>query len=250
MGSLLNIRCQDCVFQNIQAVVFDKDGTLADSHAFLWKLGNWRLQFLEKQVPGIQASLRAAFGMSNGKVEPMGLLAIGTRRENEIAAAAYLAAAGYEWIEALTSVRTAFRAADRELGRKADETPLFAGVLQTLQKLCEADCKIGMLSADTTANVKDFVKRYQLESYFHLQQGTDDQPGKPDPFLFWQACQKFNVAPQQVLMIGDSSADIEMARAAGAAGCIAVAWGWTPPTQLRGASVTISHLNEIQIERI
>jgi phosphoglycolate phosphatase len=247
---LITIRCQNCVFRDVQAVLFDKDGTLADSHAFLWNLGDRRLQILETQVPGIYNPLQAAFGMKDGSVEPMGLLAIGTRRDNEIAAAAYVAAVGYQWTEALAIVRTAFAVAEGALGRKADQTPLFDGGLAILKHLAQVDCQIGILSADTTPNVEDFVNRYQLDPYLHLQQGTDNQPGKPDPSLFWQACQKLNVLPQQVLMVGDSSADIEMAQAAGAAGCIAVSWGWTSPTQLRGATVTISHFNEIQIEEI
>ncbi|MEM9092960.1 MAG: HAD family hydrolase, partial [Cyanobacteria bacterium P01_F01_bin.53] len=77
--------CNDIGFKNIEAVLFDKDGTLADSHAFLKKLAGTRAYLLEQQVPGVADSLMAAFGCQGEAYDPAGLMAVGTRYENEIA---------------------------------------------------------------------------------------------------------------------------------------------------------------------
>ena len=69
---------------------------------------------------------------------------------------------------------------------------------------------------------------------------------KPDPALFIQACQTLGVEPNHTLMVGDSVGDIEMARQAGAAGCIGICWN-REAAHLRSANVLISHLEEIKL---
>jgi phosphoglycolate phosphatase len=233
-------------FQQIQAVIFDKDGTLANSELFLSKLGQRRSHLIDAQIPGIGRSLLTAFGLTENQLNPAGMLAVGTRRESEIAVAAYVAQTGRAWVESLMLAHSAFVEADRNLSRKADYTPLIDGSLKLVQALAAVNLKIGILSSDITANVADFAQKYQLADYIQLQMGTDTAITKPDPILFWQACELLGVAPAKTLMIGDSEADIVMARAAGAAGCIGMTGGWTNPVQLT-ADVAIAHFDEIQI---
>ena len=70
---------------------------------------------------------------------------------------------------------------------------------------------------------------------------------KPDPALFRQACQTLGVEPSATLMVGDSVGDIEMARNAGAAGCIGICWRNPVAAHLQTADVAIATLDEIQI---
>jgi phosphoglycolate phosphatase len=244
---LATIQCGVVQFQDIQAVVFDKDGTIANSQDFLRNLGQKRARLIDAQIPGVQEPLLMAFGLQDGELNPAGLLAVGTRLENLTAAAAYVAETGRDWVEALGIVRSAFLEADKVLKRKADSTPLFDGVLELLQSLSTAGVKTGILSADSTANVQDFVARYELEPLVQLQMGIDIGPPKPDPTLFCQACEALGVASGAALMVGDSVADLEMARAAKAGGCIGVTWGWTKSVSLKQADVLINSLAEIQV---
>jgi phosphoglycolate phosphatase len=244
---LVTIRCREVTFPNIQAIIFDKDGTLEDSQLFLRELGQKRARLIDAQIPGIGEPLLMAFGINGGTFDPTGLMAVGSRRENEIAAAAYIAETGRGWLESLAIARNAFEEADRYLQETANTSPLFAGSLEVLKFLYEAGLKLGILSAATTARVKAFVKRHQLEPYILLQQGVDDGPSKPDPVLLLQACQTLGVEPAFTLMVGDSVGDIEMARRAGAAGCIGIYWGTPAAAHLEAADVVISQLDEIQI---
>lgn len=244
---MATIRCGSKTFQNIQAVLFDKDGTLADAESFLKSLGQKRSRLVDAQVPGVQEPLLMAFGLEADQLNPAGLLAVGSRRENEIAAAAYVAETGRDWLESLEIAHSGFAEADKYLKRKADHTPLIDGGLDLLKSLTIAELKVGFLSSDTTENVQDFVRKYQLESYIQLQIGTDQGPTKPDPVLFQQACTALGVAPEATLMIGDSQADIKMACAAGAAGCIGFTGGWTTPLHLDSADVAIAQFDEVQV---
>jgi len=243
---LVTIRCRDVTFSNIQAVIFDKDGTLEDSQVFLRELGQKRSRIIDAQIPGIGEPLLMAFGINGDTLDPTGLMAVGSRRESEIAAAAYIAETGRGWLEALKIARNAFEEADRYF-KDATTSPLFAGSLEVLKYLSDVGLKLGILSAARTSRVQAFVKFHQLEPYIQLQQGVDEGPSKPDPALFLQACHTLGVEPASTLMVGDSVGDIEMARRAGAAGCIGICWGNPAAAHLETADVAIAQLDEIQL---
>ena len=243
---MVTIQCGSVRFQAIEAIVFDKDGTLANSQDFLRNLGQKRARLIDAQIPGVQEPLLMAFGL-NGKLNPAGLMAVGTRLENEIAAAAYIAETGRDWVEALRIARSAFEEAEQILKHKAAQTPLFEGTLDLLQRLAVHPIKVGILSADTTANVQDFIACYELESLVQLGIGLDAEPGKPDPTAFFKICNLLGVAPNAVLVVGDTIADLEMARAAQAAGFVGVSWGGLSMTKLAPTEALISNFAELQV---
>ena len=221
---MVTLRCGNTIFQDIEAVIFDKDGTLADSAAFLRQLGQRRARLLDAQVPGVQEPLLMAFGLERDRIAPNGLLAVGTRYENEIAAATYVAETGRNWLESLEIAKSAFQEADQFFKPKAAHTPLFPGVREALQALHVAGLKIGILSADTTANVEEFVQIHQLQPFVNHCLGTDQPPTKPDPVLLYRVCDKLGVSPDQSLSVGDALLDLKMAGAAGVAGFLALNW--------------------------
>ncbi len=243
---MVTIRCRDVTFPNIKAVIFDKDGTLEDSQEFLRNLGQKRSRLIDAQIPGVGEPLLMAFGINGNTLDPTGLLAVGSNRENEIAAAAYIAETGRGWLESLGIAHRAFDEANRVL-KTAAPSSLFVGCLEVLQVLSAAGLKLGILSAASTQQVQAFVERHQLENYVQLKMGVDTGPSKPDPVLFLQACQKLGVEPSFTLMVGDSAGDIEMARRAGAAGCIGICWGLPQAAHLGAADVAIAQLDEIQV---
>ena len=242
---MATIQCKDVKFSNIQAIIFDKDGTLEDSQEYLRALGQKRSRLIDAQIPGTGEPLLMAFGILDDKLDPTGLLAVGSRGETEIAAAAYIAETGRGWLESRAIARRAFEEADQFIGTAP--SPLFVGSLEVLKYLSEVGLKLGILSAATTARVQAFVERHHLGDYVQLQMGVDQGPSKPDPALFLQACQKLGVEPSATLMVGDSVGDIEMARKAGAAGCIGICWGKPTAAHLETADVAIAQLDQIQI---
>ncbi len=244
---MTNIRCRDVIFTDIQAIIFDKDGTLENSHNFLRELGQRRARIVDAQIPGIGEPLLMAFGILDAQLDPTGLMAVGSRRENEIATAAYIAETGRSWFESLAIAHSAFEEADRYLKETADTSPLFTGTLEVLKSLAEADLKLGILSADSTVGVQAFIERHQLSTYIQLGMGVDKGPSKPDPALFLQACKALYVEPAHTLMVGDSAGDIDMATKAGATGTIGICWGKPDANHLGKADVVITGLEELEV---
>ena len=242
---MATIQCKNLTFTNIEAIIFDKDGTLEDSEGYIRSLGQKYSRIIDAQLPGTGEPLLMAFGIHGNKLDPTGLFAVGSRHESEIAAAAYIAETGKGWLEALELARRAFTEADSFMGTAP--SPLFLGSLEVLKDLSQSGLKLGILSAASTEKVRAFVQTHQLSDYITLQMGTTAGGiSKPNPALFIQACQSLQVEPGNTLMVGDSAGDIKMAREAGAAGCIGICWNQTA-AHLNAADVAISHLEEIKI---
>jgi len=246
---MVTIRCGSYTFEGIQAIAFDKDGTLADSHPFLWQLAHQRVNLVAQQFPGVEADLLQAFGVQGDRLDLAGLMSVGTRSENEIAAAAYLAARGCSWQEAKTITQRAFMLADQQC-RKADHTPPFAEIQKLLATLHQAGVAIAVLSGDSTPNVQDFLVRYGLTAWVQYAAGSTASLAKPNPALLWQACTALNVAVKSTIVIGDATTDLELANQAEAAGSIGVTWGGVAKTDLMGATAIANKPADIQIESI
>ena len=245
---MATIRCHNRIFEDVRAIIFDKDGTLAQSESFLRHLAQRRARLVDAQVPGVEAPLLLAFGVEDGWINPAGLIAVATRLEDEIAAAAYVAETGRGWIESLSLVRSAFAEADKPIARKADQTPLTSGSLALIQRLSAAQVKLAVLSSDSLPNVQDFICRYELEPYFQAVCGTDSRHlTKSDANLLSQLFEQLSLPPEQTLIIGDAQSDIAVRQQAKLAGCIGFTGGWATQPNLSAADVVVTAFDQIEV---
>jgi phosphoglycolate phosphatase len=259
---MVTIHCGSRTFHNIAAILFDKDGTLSNSHNYLVQVGWKRWQFLEPRIAdraptNFEHQLFQAWGLrdialtadptANAWVDPAAMLAVASRRENEIVTAGLIAGLGFDWIEAMAIVQSSFVEASASFTNKQSLTPVFPGIAELLAQLQSAGLKLGILSADVLPNIHSFVELYGLNPYFAAYQGAVEGLSKPNPKLFKLACEALGVDPAHTLMIGDSRADIELAKQAGAAGAIGVHWGWPQAFTLAHADVMVGEITAIRV---
>ncbi|MBE9032717.1 HAD family hydrolase [filamentous cyanobacterium LEGE 11480] len=249
---MVDVQCGDRIYRNITAILFDKDGTLSDSHEYLRQVALKRSRILEHQIAdrapaNFTEKLFQAWGFRDRQVHPASMLAMGSRRDNEIVTAGFVAALGYDWIEALSITEAAFAKAQAAFPSKQEITTIFPGVLPMVQRLHQTGLKLCILSADVLPNIAGFAQHYQLDSYFDFYQGAEPGLSKPNPQLLDMACAGLGVKPEQTLMIGDSRADIELGRRGKAAGVIGVSWGWHSPFNIPNADIMLRSIDEIQV---
>jgi len=75
---------------------------------------------------------------------------------------------------------------------------------------------------------------------------ADDHPSKPHPAMLLAALEETGVAAPDAVMLGDTTFDIDMARAAGVA-AVGVGWGYHPAGALEaaGAAQVIGHFDDL-----
>lgn len=199
----------------MKLVILDCDGTLVDSQN------------------GICAAMEHAFG-TLGLVAP-------TR-------AATLAIVGLSLPEAFAALAPEHDAATRarlvdiyksafvELKRIPEvHEPLFAGISAAIEHLsAREDVLLGIATGKSRRGIDRLFAREGWATRFHTLQTSDTHPSKPHPAMILAAMAEAGVEPDSTVMVGDTTFDVEMARAAGV-GALGVAWGYHRPETLTAA---------------
>lgn len=199
----------------MKLIVFDCDGTIVDSQA------------------GIVLSMEHAF-KSLRMVPPtreQTLAVVGLSLLEACSALAPEAEAG-TCIELSEHYKAAFRDLDRN---PADADVLFPLAKETIAQLAARDNHLlAIATGKSRRGVDRMCEREGWQSYFVTIQTSDDHPSKPHPSMLLQAMAEAGVTPGDTVMVGDTTYDVDMARAAGVAS-IGVAWGYHTVAELKTA---------------
>jgi phosphoglycolate phosphatase len=188
----------------VKLVIFDVDGTLVDSQHLIvaaqrkaFAAHGLRPPSRERSLSVVGLSLPEAFTALVGALGPV-----------ESLAGAYKEAFG------LLRADPAYH------------EPLFPGAVDLITELARQDgVALGIATGKSRRGVAHLVERYGWHQVFATIQTADDAPSKPDPAMLRQAISEVGAAPGDTVMIGDSTFDMAMARAAGVRP-IGVAWGY------------------------
>ncbi|MFA5964050.1 MAG: HAD-IA family hydrolase [Sphingomonas sp.] len=195
--------------------LFDCDGTLVDSQANICVA--METAFAEAALPAPpRDAIRRIVGLS--LVEAVGALL----PEADDALHRRLAA---DYKAAFFRLRSS--------GAMADE-PLFEGMIDTLDTLAEAGWVLGIATGKSDRGLTHVLSHHGIIARFVTLQTADRHPSKPDPAMIVAAMAEAGAAPETTVMIGDTSYDMLMARAAGTA-ALGVAWGYHPTSELTAA---------------
>lgn len=141
-----------------------------------------------------------------------------------------------------------YRQAFRELRTEPDfSEPMYPGMRALVDTLsARDDVLLGIATGKSQRGVAAVLGHHGLEGRFVTIQTADDAPSKPHPAMVHQAMAATGVAAGDTVLIGDTSFDMVMARAAGA-GAIGVSWGYHAPELLRqsGAQWLVDDADEL-----
>jgi phosphoglycolate phosphatase len=92
----------------------------------------------------------------------------------------------------------------------------FPGVVEGLAQLKTRGYRLACITNKAEAFTLPLLKNLDLYKYFELILSGDSLPKqKPDPLPLLHACKHFGITPDHGVLVGDSSNDVEAARAAG-----------------------------------
>lgn len=148
-----------------------------------------------------------------------------------------------------------YKAAFQELRQNpAHHEPMFQGVRELITELAQRDgVVLGVATGKSRRGVAVLFEREGLNGFFSTIQTADDHPSKPHPSMIFKAMVEADSRPERTVMIGDTTFDVEMARAA-QTGAIGVGWGYHPSDALvaAGAHVVVGDCQglEAAIDRL
>ncbi|MBB3951240.1 HAD-IA family hydrolase [Aureimonas jatrophae] len=199
----------------MKAILFDCDGTLADSFGLICE--TMRRCFATAGLPvperrAIEGIIGLSLDLAIHRLAP-------TVREDELPS--LVAIYRQEFMAA--KIEPAFREA------------LFAGIEPMLRRLaCRDDVVLGMVTGKSRRGVANVVAAHQLDGMFLAVRTADDCPSKPHPAMVLECCAELGIEPSQTVVVGDAIYDMQMAVSAGAR-AIGVAWGACEPATLVAA---------------
>jgi phosphoglycolate phosphatase len=179
-----------------KTIIFDFDGTLADSLGTLIKITN---------------DLAPEFGIAQIKVEQIAAL-------RQLNSQEVIKMSGI----ALWQIPFLLRRYQVEFQQRAARVPLFPGIEQMLHELKFSGYKLGIVSSNSVENIELVLCHYQVDRLFSFMQSCSVF-GKGRAI---RSIMRANYAePEETIYVGDEVRDIQAARRSKVSS-IAVTWGF------------------------
>lgn len=203
----------------IKGILFDKDGTLLDFHA------SW--------VP-VNRAAAMAIARDDKEIADRILLACGQNEETGLVKSGSLLAAGNT-----AEIAAGFEAAHPDHGyddlveliedlfQKGGHTAVpVEEMADTIKYLYDLGLPLGIATSDSHQGALISMKPFEVLQYFDYVVGYDSGHGiKPEPGMVEGFCLMTGLKPEEVMVVGDNSHDMEMGRAAGAGLVVGVLTG-------------------------
>lgn len=217
----------------LEGILFDLDGTLVDS------------------VPDLAAAMDAALAHC-------GYAPAGEERVRHWVGngAAMLVERALEWATSASSrpgssvshsvLLDAFYLAYAE--DSSSRSKLFPGVVEALQYWHGAGIRLACVTNKPERFTHPILAEFGLDKLLPVVVGGDTLPQrKPDPAPLLLACQRLAVVPQRVVMVGDSSNDIDAAHAAGMpVACVSYGYNHGAPIAEAGADLLVDDFSALR----
>lgn len=210
----------------MRLIVFDIDGTLIDSHAFITATmtAAFEAEGLEPPTPAMG---RSVIGLS--LPEALGRLS---------------GAEGLVLDALVARYRGLYHGS---VADGATHEALYPGAREAVLALAaHPETVLGIATGKALRGVQRVLTLHGFTEQFNTLQTPDHNPSKPHPGMLQRAMAETGAEPQETLMIGDTSFDMEMAKAAGCH-ALGVSWGYHPHEDLTkaGADMVIHDYAEL-----
>ena len=190
----------------IKLVVFDLDGTLADTLP---------------DIAGALEKVTAKYG-EYGDLQQLVRKSIGNGAKKLVERVFDALGISKEHLEEDLAEYRALYAKDSCI-----DTVLYPNTLKVLEELKKRGIAMAVATMKPRESTKEVLEKMGIADYFSLVLSADDmQAPKPDPWSVYTCAKHEGVSPEQALMIGDSMTDVGAGKASGAVS-VAVLGGYS-----------------------
>jgi phosphoglycolate phosphatase len=116
------------------------------------------------------------------------------------------------------------------LGREG-ELRLFEPARQLIDEARARGCRLAIATGKSRVGLQRALRSLELEHHFEATRCADESEPKPSPRMLLELADVMNASTQRMLMVGDTTHDLLMARAAGVA-AVALSHGAHSAAQL------------------
>ena len=197
-----------CRMSDLRLIIWDVDGTLVDSQAEI--MAAMASAFASEGLPMLdRAAVLLIVGLSLAEAFAVLCPDVQAMQRTRL-------------VQAYKDAFNDLRGTDGN----AELSPMFDGALETLKTLhAQDDTLLAVATGKSRRGLDKMIERHGLGGFFISQQVADFHPSKPHPAMVLAALSDTGVEAKRAIMIGDTTYDIDMGRAAGVH-TIGVDWGY------------------------
>ena len=213
---------------NLQAVIFDFDGTMVDTESCAYDAWAEIYQEFGCQLP--LSEWQRCVGASYSAFDPVDYLSQLSGQEHDR--------------DALMARKNAVKS------ERADQSPLLPGVQELIIEAQNIGLKLAVASSSPYDWVHHHLTRTGLRDLFPIVVTKEDvKRVKPDPQIFLTAAERLEIAPSACLVLEDSLNGILAAKKAGMV-CVAVPGPITKSLDFSTADIRLGSLLELNLKSL
>lgn len=227
---MIKLKTNNWTMDNIETVIFDKDGTFIDLHFFWGKITEMRVNKILEEFNLSndyfnQLCLFLGYDFVEKKMIPEGITALYSRAKiikifnnNLKTLGVYTDEINIEKLFDLVSVEF-----NKNIG---NYIKLIDEAIDFIKNLYQKGVKLGVVTSDSVVTTNLTLKKYNLEKYFEVIIGRESSVEiKESGIPTKMALEFLNAKPDSTVMIGDAPMDYISAKKAGIDNVILVASG-------------------------
>ena len=211
---------------NLRVIVFDCDGTIVDSQKALVEI------------------MQTTFGLFDLKLPKREEILFGVGLELSAGIERLLPRMHGLDIRKLCETYKKLAARNRE--NKSNMDLLYPDAESVIRRLYLDRWLLGIATGKSRTGLDHVLTSHNLSELFVTKQTADSAAGKPNPEMLENAMRDTGVSPRNVLMVGDTTFDMCMAKNAGTR-AIGVSWGYHSTNDLieAGAEIVLNSYQDL-----